>query len=327
MCKFSHAFEEHVDIDGRVIRLECLDSESGERRSGAKIAPGAGSNLFGLEFEGQEYLVGAIEHEGNSMLLGTPVLYPSPNRVRNARFVFEGQVFEFEANEGTNFLHGLVQRVPWQHATPFITSDGVSVKTSITFEPGKEIYDLFPIRNRLEITYTLMADGIRLDFQVINLDSEKRLPFGLGIHPFFNVIGPRERIKLQVPAEKWMEAVDLLPTGELVDLQEGPADMREPTPLSDVDLDDVFYGMAPEKPQVIYYETLGKKLTLKASAFFTHTCIFSPPHYPFFCVENQSCSTDAHNLYDQGLKEAAHLAVLNPGESLVSWVEITLSEL
>ncbi len=327
MVKFTHGFEKRDDIDGTVIYLECLDDESGERRSGARIAPGAGSNLFDLEFDGQEYLFGAIEHEGTPRLLGTPVLYPSPNRVRNARFVFEGRAFEFEANEGTNFLHGLVQKEPWQHATPFITSEGVRVKTSITFEPGKEIYDLFPIRNRLELTYTLMPDGIRLDFQVTNLDSEKRLPFGLGIHPFFKVLGPREQIKLQVPAKKWMEAVDLLPTGELLDLAEGPADMREPTPLSEVDLDDVFYGMMPENPQVIYYETLGKKLTLKASAFFTHTCIFSPPHYPFFCVENQSCSTDAHNLYAQGLKEVAHLAVLTPGESLASWVEITLSDL
>ncbi len=47
---------------------------------------------------------------------------------------------------------------------------------------------------------------------------------------------------------------------------------------------------------------------------------------PFFCVENQSCSTDAHNLYAQGKQELAHLVILAPGQSLNAWVEFTVSE-
>jgi aldose 1-epimerase len=53
--------------------------------------------------------------------------------------------------------------------------------------------------------------------------------------------------------------------------------------------------------------------------------VYTPPERPFFCVENQSCSTDAHNLYSQGLQEAAHLTILDPGDSLAAWIEIAVS--
>jgi len=123
-----------------------------------------------------------------------------------------------------------------------------------------------------------------------------------------------------------MEAEDLLPTGRLFDLEEGSADMRNPTPLSALDLDDVFWGLEPSQPQNIYYDDIGKKVTLTASEFFTHSVIYTPPSQPFFCIENQSCSTDAHNLYARGLTEESHLTILDPGESLSAWVDISVSD-
>ena len=41
-------------------------------------------------------------------------------------------------------------------------------------------------------------------------------------------------------------------------------------------------------------EFFDKKLTLFADDFFTHSVVFTPTGRPFFCIENQSCSTDAH---------------------------------
>jgi len=326
MAQFTHSFDQHPDTGWHIVRLSCIEADSSEPQAVAQFSPDVGSNLFSLQVGGTEYLVGMIEHQGKPMILGSPILYPSPNRVRNAQFTFDGRTFKFEPNDGTNFLHGLVQREPWVCDRPIATTDGVSVTTRITFEPNKTIYDLFPIRNTLELTYTLKSDGIRFDFQVRNEDMQHRLPFGLGIHPFFRVIGPRDSIRLQVPAKKWMEAVDLLPTGRLLDLEDSPADIRYPTPLSEINLDDVFWGMEPDEPQVIYYDSIGKRVTLAASDFFTHTCVFARPQYPFFCVENQSCSTDAHNLFAQGLEKEAHLAILEPGESLSAWIEITVSD-
>ncbi|MHB1318245.1 MAG: aldose 1-epimerase, partial [Anaerolineae bacterium] len=77
----------------------------------------------------------------------------------------------------------------------------------------------------------------------------------------------------------------------------------------------------------IRYAALDKKLTLFADDFFTHSVVFTPTERPFFCIENQSCSTDAHNLYAQGLQEAAHLTILEPGESLSASITFQVSDL
>jgi aldose 1-epimerase len=123
-----------------------------------------------------------------------------------------------------------------------------------------------------------------------------------------------------------MEAEDLMPTGRLVDIEDGPADLRVPIKLSDLDIDDVFWGMEEEHPATIYYDDIGKKLTLHAADFFTHCVVYTPEDQPYFCIENQSCSTDAHNLHVRGFEKAAHLTILDPGTSLTAWIEFRISD-
>jgi len=45
----------------------------------------------------------------------------------------------------------------------------------------------------------------------------------------------------------------------------------------------------------------------------------------FFCVENQTCSTDAHNLYARGLKDISHLLTVRPGSKDTGWVHYLLT--
>jgi aldose 1-epimerase len=325
MAECTYSYDSYPETGWRVVTLTCPGAGPDEQTS-ASFSPDLGSNLFSFSVGGTEYLYPASDARGRTMLLGTPILYPTPNRVRDARMTFEGRTFEFEANNNGNFLHGLVRGIPWECDEPVASGDSISVATRIRFEPGTEIYDRFPIRNTLELVYTLRPSQISMVFTVRNEDDSERLPFGLAIHPFFQIIGERSAVRLLVPVEKWMEADNLLPSGRLLDLEQGPADLRTPTPLSELNLDDVFYGLDRGKPQVIYYDALGKALTLTADDFYTHTVVFTPPPSPFFCVENQSCSTDAHNLHAAGFTEAAHLAILEPGESHTSSIEFTVSD-
>jgi aldose 1-epimerase len=187
------------------------------------------------------------------------------------------------------------------------------------------VYDLFPIANTLQVTYTVTPGGVRMDWLVRNDDAAQRLPFGLAIHPYFPILGSRESVRITVPARKWMQAVELMPTGKLVDLGRGPADLRRSTSLGKLNIDDVFWGMETDKPAIIDYDTTGMRVTLAASELFTHAVVYTPQGKGYFCIENQSCSTDAHNLYAQGLDKAAHLTILEPGQSLEAWIEIRVS--
>ena len=120
---------------------------------------------------------------------------------------------------------------------------------------------------------------------------------------------------MHVPAKRCMEADSLLPTGRLLPPGARSADPTKPVSLAGLDLDDVFWGMRAEQPATITYKALGKRITLQADDWFTHAVVYTPPQAPYLCVENQSCSTDAHNLYARGLTEAAHLTILDPGQT------------
>jgi dipeptidase D len=49
--------------------------------------------------------------------------------------------------------------------------------------------------------------------------------------------------------------------------------------------------------------------------------VFTPWDRPLFAIENQTSSTDAHNLWDQGKKRESHLLVLEPGARGGGFVE------
>jgi aldose 1-epimerase len=326
MIAFSYRFEKHPVTGWDVVTLAC-EGDDPAQNTEISFAPDRGSNLLRFVVGGQGYLYGVAVSERGPRLLGTPILYPSPNRVRDAEFSFDGRTFRFPANDRTHFLHGLVRDQAWECDEPAVGDDRIAATTRIRFTPGSAIYELFPIRNTLELTYSVRPGIVRLDFRVCNEDASQRLPFGLAIHPYFHILGGREQVRVQVPAQAWMEAEALLPTGRLVPMDQGPADLRQPTPLSELDLDDVFWGLREATPQVIWYDALGKKVMLTAPDFFSHSVVYTPPAFPFFCVENQSCSTDAHNLYARGLTDEARLTILGPGESLETWVEIQVSDL
>lgn len=327
MYRCAFRYDEHPETGWPIIRLSCQDTRITSHQTIAQILPTQGCNLFDWVVDGIEYLCDMGSVKGSAkQLLGTPVLYPTPNRVRDASLTFAGRTFNFPPNNGPNFIHGLVRDLVWTADEPVIEDESISLRTSVTIAPGSPAYELFPISSTLVLIYTLRTNHIRLDFTVQNDDERQRLPFGLAIHPYFRVIGPRESVRLQVPALKWMESVNLLPTGKLLDLSQAPADLTDPQPLSTLALDDVYWGLNSSAPQSILYDNIGTRLTLAASDFFTHSVVYTPADQPYFCVENQSCSTDAHNMHARGFEEAAHLAILEPGESHSSWIEFAVSD-
>jgi len=85
---------------------------------------------------------------------GTPVLYPTPNRVRNGIFRYEGQLFP-QVKRGRRIIeHGLVHDEPWQYQPPTILSDAIALRTWITFNENGPFWEAFPFQHRLEMVLT-----------------------------------------------------------------------------------------------------------------------------------------------------------------------------
>jgi aldose 1-epimerase len=310
-----------------VVALRYNDPKRPDAALEARIAPEAGANLFSLKVGGEELL-----HQPEKLAdlklnrSGTPILFPTPNRVRDAKLTFEGREFTFEANNQKNFIHGFVRKRPWQAKPPRASKTGATAELSIDWNEAQPEWQRFPLAHRLTVTYTLGKDGVRIQYDVENLGKD-RLPYGFGLHPWFRVPSERKDVFIQVPAAQRMEAQEMLPTGRLLDVAGTPYDLRKPKSIDGLAIDDVYFGMAPGKVAAFELRDKGLRMTLGASKEFTHLVVFTPQDRPVFCLENQTSSTDAHNLWNQGKKKESHLLIVEPGKSARGWVDWRISRL
>ncbi|MCA9129270.1 MAG: aldose 1-epimerase, partial [Planctomycetales bacterium] len=286
-----------------------------------KLCPKAGANAYSISVDGVEYL---RQPESLEQLpgvgYGNPVLYPMPNRVKNSEFTFGGQRVRFEPNAGGNFIHGLVNRHHWAVDSVLKQPDHVSVRCSASFENGEELARLFPFPHVIYLTVTVRANSVRWTYQVDNSQGQASVPFGFALHPYFIYQGERAETYLTIPATHWMQSTQQLPSGKLVPASELDYSLGKPLSLAGTRFDDVFWGMTPERQTLIDFRGAQRQVEIAASAEFTHLVVWTPDR-PYFGVESQTCSTDAHNLHADGFQEAAHLQICPPGDRLSGWVE------
>lgn len=323
------SFSASVQVDPKsrlkIFVLEYADPARSGKGLEARIAPAAGSNLYSLRVDGLELLVPPVELGLPALRYGFPILFPMPNRVRDSRFTFDGRTYTFPPNERTHFIHGLVHSVPWEAGSVSASETSASAETFLNWDSAQPQFALFPIKHQLRMSFTLDAQGVKLAFTVHNRD-EKRLPFGFAFHPWFQILGDRADTYLHVPAEKHMEAEALLPTGRLENLDGSPLDLRRPKSLENLNLDNVYWGLVPEKAAGFEIRSKRLRVTLGASEEFTHMVVYTPAGKPFFCMENQTCSTDAHNLHARGLEKEAHLLIVDKGKSCSGWVYVKVEK-
>jgi len=287
----------------------------------ARFAPSKGANVFSIEVAGIEYLrtpADMYRFEGSEH--GTPVLYPTPNRVRNATFRYDGKQFTLEPNFGSHRIHGLVIDRPWRVVATETTDTMAYVRSAIAFEPGSALYRQFPFAHELYLQITVTESTVRWAYEVDNRLGVEAVPFGFGLHPYFLYQGSRDDTFVTLPATHRMAAEDALPSGQLIPASDLDYPLGEPMSIAGRVFDDVFWGMRAGEPAVIDFRDRNRKVELAASGEFTHVVLWTE-NVPVLSVENQTSSTDAHNLHAAGFEEAAHLQVCGAGECCSGWVE------
>ena len=246
---------------------------------------------------------------------GTPVLYPTPNRVRDGVFRWKGRDYRQLKRGELVVEHGLAHGEPWQCGQAACESSGVRLETWLDFQPGAAVFEAFPFPHRLSLEFRLNDHGLRVAYAIHNQGGEE-IPFGFGLHPYFQKLDGEAGTLVQLPAEAVMEATpDLLPTGRLVEVGGTSFDLRRPAAVGSLDLDHVFTGIPAGGRARVEYRGLGLSVALEASEDFTHLVLYTPRGEGFFCLENQTCSTDAHNLFDRGFRQESGLKTVRPGET------------
>lgn len=315
------------DLDTTIIVLSYTDPNSPARNLLVCIAPDLGSNCYRFSVGGRELIhcepekLKARGHTGNF------VLWPFPNRVRDRQYIYRGRQYSLASVKRSlsagHLIHGLVYDRSWNYGQPSTSMEAATVTTFIEIKPASPNYSAYPFLSRLTLTYTLTSAGLTVTYTVQNKGSQS-LPYGFALHPYFNLLPEREQTLITLPATQVMEAdQDLLPTGRLLDLYSTMYSMfnlNQPTPVHQLKLDHVYTDLPASSASLIDYPGLHLRLRISASDDFTHTVIYTPAHSPYFCLENQTCSTDAINLAHRGMQDIAHLLEVGPGEESSGFV-------
>lgn len=273
----------------------------------AWIAPAMGSNMCRFSVGCQN----VIDFDSDLLMkreyTGTPVLYPTPNRVRNGMFRYRGKIYNQLKRGESVFEHGLVHNEAWRYSEPVISSEGVCFNTWIDFNKESILFEAFPFTHRLLLEFSLSMDGIKVSYTIQNM-GEREVPFGFGLHPFFMKLSGEDETYVTIPAYYVMDYTsDLLPTGRLIEVKNTIYDIRKGIQIGALDLDHVFTGITEGEFAEIEYRGSGIKVTLSATKDFSHIVLYSPNGKNYFCIENQTCSTDTHNLYERGFSAESGL--------------------
>jgi aldose 1-epimerase len=341
--------------------LRLRDEETG---AGAEVWPGCGFNAFALDLPAPEgaspggpvTVVQApptlAEIRRRPSWWGIPLLFPFPGAIPNGEYEFEGRRLRLgregqpvvpegkEAPGARRNFHGFVMDAPWTVAGATADDGGAEVSATLESDLFPEMLEGFPFPFRLEASYRLDGDGLRLRFQAHNPGSGP-LPCGFGAHPFFRLplgrAGSPGECLIHIPAARRWDGRRLRTTLEAgasgsalaEDGVRPPVspelDLRTPRPFVEGVFNGLYTDLAREDGWIaasVIDPANRREAVMRGSPGFENVVFWSPPGRAELCLEPWSCPSNVFNLAAAGVPHNG-LTVLPPGQS-TTW-EMRLS--
>jgi aldose 1-epimerase len=239
------------------------------------------------------------------------VLVPWPNRIRDGRYSFGGEVHQLALTEPArhNASHGLATWERWRLASA--AGDSVTVELDVVPQPGYR----WPLT--LRTTWTVGPDGLTASHTATNAGSEP-CPFGLGTHPYLRVPDVKiDELRLRVLGNSRL-LVDgrMLPIGA-AKVAGSEYDFTEPRVIGAQALDTAF-GDLERGPDGGSAVTLtapdGRGVEVWADGqfnwwqVFTGDTLLPARHRQAVAVEPMTCPPDA-------FRSGRDLIILEPGQT------------
>lgn len=149
------------------------------------------------------------------------------NRIAKGLFTLEGKEYHLAINNGPNHLHGGKIGFDRRLWNPEMVEekDKVSLKLTYLSPDGEENY---PGNLKVTCIYLLNDDNeLTINYSA---ETDKTTILNLTNHTYFNLTGGKEKImehELRLAAEKFTEADDMIPTGNIADVKGTPFDFTE----------------------------------------------------------------------------------------------------
>jgi aldose 1-epimerase len=159
------------------------------------------------------------------------VVGPYANRIANAQFEIDGQVYQLPQNNMKACLHSGPEsfyRQVWD-AKEIQSADGPAVEMTLTSPDGQWG---FPGNKNVKVTYTLTKDnGLKIDYEAT---TDKSCYLNLTNHVYFNLKGEGmgdildHVLVVDANASTAVADSQLIPTGEIVDIRGTAMDFTTP---------------------------------------------------------------------------------------------------
>ncbi|WP_404311847.1 aldose 1-epimerase family protein [Agrococcus terreus] len=241
------------------------------------------------------------------------VLAPWGGRVAGGDWTHDGQPQRLAITERDlgNASHGLLRYTPYR----MLEHDESKVMLQATIHPQTG----WPFLIDTFVTYELTDDGLVVTHEAINPGRE-RAPWAVGAHPYLAVGDvPAERLTLTVPAATVFNAVDLIPTEEVLvdEMRASAPDLRHGRTLAELDIDHNYGGV--ESVGGVTTSTLldpdGRGVALWQDAAFPYVVVFTPRDFPAVGGPRHAVAVEPMSAPANALNSGQGLVWLEPGES------------
>jgi aldose 1-epimerase len=281
-----------------------------EKGNGFDVVPEKGASLHQLFFRGNQVLDAFTDAEDldKNRWSKQSLLFPFPNRLADGQYSWEGKTYQFPINEvhRNNNLHGFMIHEPFQVKGTRVSEEIAELTLAYDYYGS---FDYYPFPCSLEVTYSFLKESFQFSFRIKN-QSDKRMPFGFGWHPYFVFPG---RTAMQLP-----EVTHLLtdhraiPTGE----EESYDNYSAFTEVNE-QLDTGLRLKSPGTWSVLLGPSSGPTLKLSADASTPYIQVFNPREN-CIAVEPQTCAANA-------FQNGEGLVSLGPWEEKVCRCELNYS--
>ena len=332
-----------------------------ERGSEIRIAVGMGFNVFSFKVPTESGFADVLFAEDGfpkagmrATSSGTPILVPFPNRIAGGKFAYDGKQYSLPLNDhGVNAIHGFAFDKPWQIVEE--ETDDTWARIVGEFEMLRDsafTEDHWPGNFRVRCEVSWGRNYIHQQFVIKNL-SGVPIPFGLGTHPYFRLIGDEsgglDRCGIIVAAETLVELDKTIPNRKTIPVDDETRLMistlvdgvpgRAPIHIGERKLDHVYTGLqpfgaddsTPSFEHAIF--DLRKDVTLftaiSHNADFPYLVVYVPPHRSAVCIEPYTCVTNAVNLGERLGVDGPLTGIwsLEPGEERKALITISVTTL
>ena len=225
---------------------------------------------------------------------GIPILFPICGNLPNNQYTLNGQTYHLKQ-------HGFARDLPW---TVMQQQTQTCASLDLKLSHCDDTLAVFPFQFELVISYQLRGNTLRLQQRIANL-GEQRMPFSLGLHPYF-FCREKGSVTLHIPANTFLDQK----TGASHDYN-GTLNLNQP------ELDLAFTQI--QQPKMGFTDaSRNLHLDITFSDLYQTLVFWTIEGKDYLCLEPWSAPRNALNTGEQ-------LTWVDPFSSQEAWVEFTVA--